>query len=460
VTRQLVVEVVGDNSKLTKSLDQAGGRAESFGGKLKNVGKGMAIGAGVGAFNLLTGAISMGISKLGEAKQAYLDDVASQDMLAAAYKRKGVAQATALDAIEKQISANQKLGVSDSEQRDGIAAFINKTKDSTVSLALNQAAMDLAAATGKTYAEAQAEVLAGVSGKTKALEKDGVQVNKNMSAEEMAAAITAKYGGAQAALAETEVGKVAVSHEKVGEAMEKVGMVVAKVSGVVLPILADAFSTVVDVLGEVWSAIQPVVEAVAKQLEPVFKAVGPVAQAIFGAIGSAIKALQPVFKVVFDVIGAYIGVWVKVLSAAFGVVSRVVSAIGPVFSAIAGVVGKVFGGIVSTVKGAFNMVIGAINAIIGAINSIQIHFGGGPGGIGKFDWDGFNIKKLPYLHQGGIVPGIPGSDVPAILQAGETVLPAGRGSGVTVYIYGNVYGSGGIDELSDQIALRLRLAGA
>ncbi len=40
------------------------------------------------------------------------------------------------------------------------------------------------------------------------------------------------------------------------------------------------------------------------------------------------------------------------------------------------------------------------------------------------------------MHHGGVVPGAPGSDVPIIAQAGETIIPAGhRGEGGTVNIY-------------------------
>jgi hypothetical protein len=34
-----------------------------------------------------------------------------------------------------------------------------------------------------------------------------------------------------------------------------------------------------------------------------------------------------------------------------------------------------------------------------------------------------STPNIPYLPAGGIVPGVPGSDVPAILQAGVLVIP-------------------------------------
>jgi hypothetical protein len=77
-------------------------------------------------------------------------------------------------------------------------------------------------------------------------------------------------------------------------------------------------------------------------------------------------------------------------------------------------------------------------------------------------WGGMNLPNIPYLHQGGIVPGSPGQNVLTMLQAGERVLPAAQSrAGVTVIVQGNVYGGpAGIDELSDMIALRMRVLGA
>jgi hypothetical protein len=128
---QVKWELVGDVSKSSKAIDTAITKSGTLTGKLQGIGKGMVLGAGIGAFNLLTSAIGLAISKLDEARDAYLEDAKSQDMLAAAYNRSGVARNTTIKAIEAQITANQALGVSDSAQRTGIAAFINLTKSAT-----------------------------------------------------------------------------------------------------------------------------------------------------------------------------------------------------------------------------------------------------------------------------------------------------------------------------------------
>lgn len=48
-----------------------------------------------------------------------------------------------------------------------------------------------------------------------------------------------------------------------------------------------------------------------------------------------------------------------------------------------------------------------------------------------------SVPKIPTFHQGGTVPGVPGQEVLALLQAGETVTPAGggRGAGATEVVF-------------------------
>jgi hypothetical protein len=51
---------------------------------------------------------------------------------------------------------------------------------------------------------------------------------------------------------------------------------------------------------------------------------------------------------------------------------------------------------------------------------------------------GGNSFHIPSMHTGGVVGGPAGSDQLRMLQAGETVLPAGAGGGVNVYVAGSV----------------------
>lgn len=88
-----------------------------------------------------------------------------------------------------------------------------------------------------------------------------------------------------------------------------------------------------------------------------------------------------------------------------------------------GMIGKAFAKvgdwIFAPFKWAFNMVADAWNSTIG-----KIHFKI-PSWIPGIGGKSFDMPNIPRLHTGGIVPGAPGSEALAILQAGERVTPAG-----------------------------------
>jgi len=148
-----------------------------------------------------------------------------------------------------------------------------------------------------------------------------------------------------------------------------------------------------------------------------------------------VNIVKEVFVTGFNIIKGVIGVVVGVIVGAFkltpfGFLITHVTDIVNFFKGLPGTVGGFLSGLASAIaspfKMGFNLVIDAIDWVIDRINSVQIHFGGGPGGIGKFDWNGFNISKIAKMHTGGIVPGAAGTDVPIIAQAGERIIPVGK----------------------------------
>ena len=82
--------------------------------------------------------------------------------------------------------------------------------------------------------------------------------------------------------------------------------------------------------------------------------------------------------------------------------------------------------------------------------------------IGKLSWTvpswvpfiGGNtiaVPKLPKFHTGGVVPGMPGQEVLAVLQAGERVTPAGQGNTMVLEIRSS---GSSVDDLLVQILSR------
>lgn len=90
--------------------------------------------------------------------------------------------------------------------------------------------------------------------------------------------------------------------------------------------------------------------------------------------------------------------------------------------------------IVGVFKWAFNFVADIWNNTVGRI-SIDI-----PGWVPVIGGKTFSAPKIPKFHDGGTVPGAPGQEMLAILQAGETVTSASRSnqpSGTTITFAGD-----------------------
>lgn len=101
-------------------------------------------------------------------------------------------------------------------------------------------------------------------------------------------------------------------------------------------------------------------------------------------------------------------------------------------------------------KAGFNAISRAWNNTVGSLSWTI------PGWVPGVGGNSISAPNLPYFHSGvGAVPGTPGSDVVAVLQAGETVLPAsssiGAGGGGFVPIRGDAV----LDALIQAIAARV-----
>ncbi len=244
---------------------------------------------------------------------------------------------------------------------------------------------------------------------------------------------------------------------------ETVIPVVVRIVNAVLPPLTAALRWLAnDVLPSVADAFRFIASHV---LPLVTSAVGWITKNVLPPLGAAfdwvVKNVLPPVTAAFGWIAKNV---LPALGTGFALLTdHVIPAIANAFQAVGSVVGKVFGAVTGTVKSAINTVIGIINGMIRAIDSVQIHVHiDPPDPLPKisFDWNGVGIGQLPYLHAGGIVPGTPGSDVLAVLQAGERVVARGAsgGGGVTVNIYGGLIDGPMVDHLTNEITRRLRFA--
>lgn len=166
-----------------------------------------------------------------------------------------------------------------------------------------------------------------------------------------------------------------------------------------------------------------------------------VAEVVLPLLGDSLKVLTQAFNAQWaiweHIFGSLTAAW-NGLKTAVGtakdfIVDKFNSLIG-FFKGLQGRMSNAFSGLFDGVKNAFKS---ALNWVIDRWNNFSIPGIDTPfGTIG-----GFNTPNLPRFHSGGVVPGAPGQEMLAILQAGERVVPAGGGSGGMVVV--EVYAAGG-----------------
>lgn len=252
-----------------------------------------------------------------------------------------------------------------------------------------------------------------------------------------------------------------------------VGLIAALVAGVIYAYKHfEGFRNVVDELGKairagfavvvqwVTQTVIPQMRLAIQNLQPVLVAAGQFFQALFSRIVQGVQFMLPIWQGVFRGFVAVIQfVWPLIqnqVAAAMrfiqGIIQVVTAVISGNWSGAWNGIKNVFGGIWDGIKGIVSFGVGVIRSALSGLlgwvgsafsgigNAILSPFRAALGGF-KSLWNstiggkGFSTPswipgplggkefRIPTLHQGGIVPGPMGQEVPAILQAGEAVLP-------------------------------------
>lgn len=101
-------------------------------------------------------------------------------------------------------------------------------------------------------------------------------------------------------------------------------------------------------------------------------------------------------------------------------------------------------------KTAFNEVSKLWNNTVGRL-SFEI-----PSWVPGMGGKGFSMPNLPTFHQGGTIPGNPGTAVPILAMAGEQIIPAGGGAGGTTIVInaGTIVSENQLADLVQKVLLR------
>jgi hypothetical protein len=229
------------------------------------------------------------------------------------------------------------------------------------------------------------------------------------------------------------------------EAVDSVGRVIRAgfaavvqwVTGTVLPGLRAAFDQLRPVLETAGQFFSVLFTRVAQGVQAML----PVWQNVFGAMVATIQFVWPLIQnqvaAALRMIQGIIQVFTAVISGNWsGAWSGIKNVFGAIWDGIRGIV--MFGvamirnaldGLLDWVGSAFsnigNAILSPFRAALGAFRGLWNSTIGGKGFTTPSWVPGFGGKefRIPTLHTGGIVPGPLGKEVPAILQAGEAVLP-------------------------------------
>lgn len=173
-------------------------------------------------------------------------------------------------------------------------------------------------------------------------------------------------------------------------------------------------------------------------------------------LGSSLNTLTKYFLYIYEIWrGVFKGIsagWDGISKAASATKNWVVKTFNSLVSFFGGLPGRAksaFSGMFDGVKSAFRS---ALNWVIDRWNNFSIPGINTPfGTIG-----GFNTPNLPRFHSGGVVPGAPGSEMVAVLQAGERVTPAGRSENFTITVEAGTGGTSAEQKLSEVVLHLIR----
>jgi hypothetical protein len=466
-------QAVRELSTVDKALGSTQTTSEKMGAGLKKAA--LPAAAALGA---------IGVAALGAAKAAAADQ-AAQEHLAGVMERTAGATAATIKQTEDWISATSRAtGVADDELRPAMETLVTATGDVGKAQKEMGAALDIAAASGKSVEDVSKAIALAHTGQTAKLEKlipglsKAAKESDNMA--QIMGELSEKTKGAAAESAGTAAGQFKIFQVQVGELQESLGAALLPVITALAPVLLQ----LADLAGKNTKVIEILVVTVAALAAGVL--IANAAMKLYAAAQLAVTAAQ---KVAAGAAKAYtIAQWALNVAMEANPIGLVVIALAALaagiylaytrsetFRRIVGAAMDAVAGAVGDVKGAFDQL---LNAASRAWNWIADHwklalFAFGPIGAAvyliatNFDkiksaaqaahdaiWTVIRaierlIDKLPDIHFPKI-PHLPGLNLAAVGPAPAVALSssgpvaghrarAAPGTGaITVNVYGAV----------------------
>lgn len=463
MARQLVLELVGDASKLSKTFDDADGKAGMFSGGL---GK-LAAAAG----GLFAGAKILDFGK--DAVAAFTESEQAQNKLELALKNSSLTVGVHASDFAK---LNSELAKHTLVDDDVIAA--TEAQIATFGASKNQiqdmipTVLDFAAKMGIDAPQAADLFDKAALGSVKALKTLGIEGykptgDKANDLRNIQGLLAEKVKGAAQAQLDA-AGPGAKLNKSMDELKETVGKYLVPALQTLTSVgvtVSDFFAThpqatlLAGAVGAIAAAVW-----VANTAIGIWTTVTEGAAGAFWALNAAMDS-NPIGVVVAGIallVGGLVLAYQhsetfrKIVQGAFGAVKTAVGSVVDFFTALPGTLEAIGGKIVDVLtwpyRTAFNAIAHLWNSTVGQL-SFEI-----PSWVPGLGGKGFSMPNLPEFHTGGIVPGMPGTPVPILAMAGETVIPVGGGgSGQSVTIYAQTNASA--RDIADELAWSNKVSG-
>lgn len=335
----LIISIVGDASKLGKSLGDADGKVQAF-GKSIDLGMVAKLGAAAGVVGIATTALVGMATAAGE-------DRAEAAKLDAVIRAAGAATGDYTAQVEAAITAGQDRAFSDTATREALQSLVTATGDVTASTQLLSVAQDVARFAGVDLATAADAIAKAQAGQDTQLARLIPGLAKGATATDTIANASKAAAGQADAFANSTEGQMARSSDAMGELGETIGSVLLPILDALLP----AIIPVIQALGKMVTAILPVliplIKVLAAALGIVAQAIAKVANFLADMIAKAVQAIGAIGRFV-DALPDLGGISLPFMSSAGAVPTGLgVSALG----ASRGAGGRVGGGVQVNIYG-------------------------------------------------------------------------------------------------------------
>lgn len=267
----VTINIVGDATKLKKSLTEADQGLKGFGDKVSGVGTKM------------TAMVSVPIiGFLGAATKAAAEDEQAQALLAKTLENTTGATKAQVASVEEQLAKFMKVSTfSDDELRPAFARLVTSTKDVDEANKLMATAMDISAATGKPLQTVVDGLAKAHDGNVGALSRLGIQTKdtegKTLEFQTIMEQANTTFGGSAANALDTTAGRSQALKRDMGELTEEIGAQLLPAMEKIAKFVADTLLPALDGLSGENGAILLVAAALTG---PLIKAI----QGVYGAL--------------------------------------------------------------------------------------------------------------------------------------------------------------------------------